>query len=48
MINVCGSCEHQCPKHHLEWGRCNGQSSDPVYGSYACVCPHFELDNSDD
>jgi hypothetical protein len=48
MTNACGYCEHSVTTHHLGWGRCNGASQDPEYGTYACVCPHFELDNSDD
>jgi len=43
--NYCGSCEHPVSQHHLGWGRCTGQATDPVYGSYACVCPHFEKDS---
>jgi hypothetical protein len=47
-MNSCGYCEHTVTTHHLGWGRCSGESQDPDYGTYACVCPHFELDNSDD
>ena len=47
MNNLCGSCEHSITLHDLGFGRCTGQSTDPVYGSYACVCPHFERDSDD-
>jgi hypothetical protein len=46
-MNSCGACEHTVTEHHLGWGRCAGQAQDPVYGSYACVCPHFEKDSND-
>jgi hypothetical protein len=42
-MNVCGYCEHSVTEHHLGWGRCAGESHDPDYGRYACVCPHFEV-----
>ena len=47
-MNSCGYCEHPAKEHCDGVGRCAGQSADPDYGTYACVCPHFELDNSDD
>jgi hypothetical protein len=42
----CAYCEHPSEEHNLSWGRCAGESHDPDYGRYACVCPHFEV-NSD-
>jgi len=40
----CAYCEHPHEEHTLSWGRCAGESHDPEYGRYACVCPHFEVD----
>jgi hypothetical protein len=45
--NLCAYCEHPPADHNMSFGRCSAESADPDYGTYACVCPHFELDSQD-
>ena len=45
--NLCAYCEHPPTDHSMSYGRCTGESADPDYGTYVCVCPHFELDSQD-
>ena len=44
MNHLCAQCDHTRDEHNMQWGRCSGESQDPDYGRYACVCPHFEQD----
>jgi hypothetical protein len=45
--HVCQACEHPLTDHAMGWGRCSGQSQDPDYGTYNCVCPHAEIDDTE-
>ena len=47
MSNDCVSCDHPGENHFMGIGRCSGESFDPDYGRYACVCPKYERDSDD-
>jgi hypothetical protein len=44
MDPICLNCEHTGGSHSMGFGRCEGDSYDPDYGTYRCMCPKFERD----
>lgn len=36
-----GNCGHTAAEHQDGAGRCRGESYDPIYGTYRCLCPYY-------
>lgn len=46
MTHHC-ECGHLPSEHDMGWGRCSGECWDADYGTFGCMCFHYEKDRDD-